>query len=585
MLAIAAPSLEAVEQNRFSGILAGKVLSTAGKPQMGAAVLLYNRFDRLVARLMTDSDGSFLFDELSPDSYSIRVNLASFVPAVRRGIMVQPGMRSFLSISLSSVLSSVELVYFRPGRSPVMSDDWKWVLRGAQATRPVLRFLPGYPGVDISDPNRPQRGRFDNMFSDTRGLVRLTSGESGILAHAGSQADLGTAFALATTVLGTNQVQVSGNFGYASNSGIPTAGFRTSISREGLGGTAPVVNVTMRQVFLPRAGAVLGRQGNLPALQTMTVSFQEKRQLADELEIHYGSSLESVSFIDRLNYVSPFARIRWGTAEGGAIEFAYSSGAPATDLLAEGSSAGSELNHQLNTLSLFPRISLRGGRVHAQRSENFEIGYRQEVAGRIVALSAYRESISNTALMMSADGAVPGMELVPDLASNSSIYNAGRFRRMGYTAAFTQKFGEDLSATLGYGYGGAIQAPEGVLGEVEARQIRNALRRAWRHSVTARVSGKAPYTGTKYAASYQATDYSVLQTVHLSLTQRSTMEPGLNLYLRQPIPMSVKGGRLEASAELRNLLAQGYLPVSTSSTKVLLIQSPRAVRGGVSIIF
>ncbi len=582
---LASPAL-AIEENRFSGSLAGKVMSAAGIPQMGAAVMLYNRFDRMVSRALTDDKGAFTFDQLLPDSYSVRVNLQSYVPALRRNIAVQPGMRSVLNISLSSVLSSVELVYMAPGQASIMSEDWKWMLRSAQSTRPVLRFLPGAGRVDISDPNQ-RRSVLDGVFSDTRGLVRVSSGETGVLAHAGSQADLGTAFAVATTLFGDNQLQVAGNLGYGSNNGIPTAGFRTSLTR-GADAAIPAINVTMRQVYLPsRLGAnLLGAQGGVPALQTMTLSFNEKRRLADELELQFGSSLDSVSFLDRLNYISPFARLRWGTAEGGAIEWAFSSGAAPTDLLAGDGVPEAELQHQLNTLAVFPRISIADRRARVQRTENFEMGYRREVGGRVLSLSAYRESLSNTALTVSADGgAMAGLELLPDLASRSSIFNAGRFRRMGYSAAFSQKLGEEMTASIGYGYAGAI-ASASEIAQANALDLRRSLRRAWRHSVTGRVSGRAPGMGTKYTASYQATDYTVLHPVHLSLTQRSTMEPGLNVYLRQPIPaLSVKGGRLEASAEMRNLLAQGYLPVASAGTRILLIQSPRAVRGGVSLIF
>lgn len=578
---LVSPSAQAVERMSFGGSLAGRVADNAGVPQMGAAVLLYNKFDRLVSRLVTNDKGSFEFGDLLPDTYTIRVSLASFVPALRRNIAVQPGMRSMLNINLSSMLSSVELVYMAPGRAPVMSEDWKWVLRSAQSTRPVLRMQEGR--IDISDPAAPKR--VEGMFADTRGIVRLSSGEAGDLAYAGTQTDLGTAFAVATTLFGVNQLQVSGNLGYASNNGIPTAGFRTSLTRSE-DGYAPAVNVTMRQIFLPsRVGTgLLGGQGGLPALQTMTVTFQEKRQLADTLELQYGSSLESVSFLNRLNYLSPFARLRWGTAEGGAVELAYSSGAPATELLSKSGMPDAELQHQLNTLSVFPRVSMRGGNARVQRAENFEMGYRREIGGRIVSVSAFRESLSNAALTM-AGPEIPVMELLPDLGSNSSFYNIGRFRRMGYTAAISQDLGDGFSAAIGYGYAGGIEAPEQLL-DVDPAELRSALRRAWRHSLTARMSGRAPVAGTRFMASYQATDYRVLQPVHLSLTQRSTVEPGLNVHLRQPIPLlSVKGSRLEASAELRNLLAQGYLPVQTNGTRILLIQSPRAVRGGVSLIF
>jgi hypothetical protein len=71
------------------------------------------------------------------------------------------------------------------------------------------------------------------------------------------------------------------------------------------------------------------------------------------------------------------------------------------------------------------------------------------------------------------------------------------------------------------------------------------------------------------------------------LTQRAYTEPGLNIHVRQPIP-SFPGmpGRLEATADFRNMLAQGYLPIAASgSQRLLLMQAPRAVRGGLSFIF
>jgi hypothetical protein len=45
-------------------------------------------------------------------------------------------------------------------------------------------------------------------------------------------------------------------------------------------------------------------------------------------------------------------------------------------------------------------------------------------------------------------------------------------------------------------------------------------------------------------------------------------------------------GRLEATAEMRNMLAQGYLPITTAGgRRMLLTHTPRAVRGGLSFIF
>jgi hypothetical protein len=581
--------LEAIEPAVWNGAIVGRVTDSSGIPQMGATVLLFNRFERLLDRVVTNERGAFLFDSLTPELYAIRVNLASFVPALKRNISVQPGMRSVLAINLASMLSTVELVYVSPSQTPIMSEEWKWVLRGAGATRPILRILPG---VDISDPARSRRHA--SIFSDTRGLLRVSAGDGGALSAIGSQADLGTAFALATSLFGANQLEFSGNLGYGSNTGIPIAGFRTSFSRDsGPENPGPQVNLTMRQVYLPaRVGSALSTSSaaGIPALQSMALSFVDRRQLGDFLEIEYGSAMESVSFLNRLNYISPFGRIRLGTADtGGALELAFSSGAPATDLLSPGELSGAELQHQLSTLSLFPRVSLRNGEVQVQRTENFEIGYRRVIGNTTLSAAAWRESASNAAMTMAAPaGLYSTRELLPDLASNSSVFNIGNYRRLGYSFAVSRKLSNALTAGLTYGSSGALASTSPVLASRDPSELRSLLRRANRQSLTMRLSGTSPFSGTRYVASYQFTDYDVLNPVHLSLTQRSTLDPGLNFSVRQPVPGigGVFAGRLEATAELRNLLAQGYLPISThDGRRLLLIHSPRSVRGGLSFIF
>ena len=44
--------------------------------------------------------------------------------------------------------------------------------------------------------------------------------------------------------------------------------------------------------------------------------------------------------------------------------------------------------------------------------------------------------------------------------------------------------------------------------------------------------------------------------------------------------------RMEATADLRNMLAQGYLPLGmVSGQQLMLVENPRSVRGGLSFIF
>ena len=82
----------------LAGAITGFVTDAAGVPQMGAAVILLNRQERQFERALTDDRGAFRFLGLTPDLYSIKVTLAAFVPALRKGIQVQPGMASVLNV-------------------------------------------------------------------------------------------------------------------------------------------------------------------------------------------------------------------------------------------------------------------------------------------------------------------------------------------------------------------------------------------------------------------------------------------------------------------------------------------------------
>jgi hypothetical protein len=91
-------------------------------------------------------------------------------------------------------------------------------------------------------------------------------------------------------------------------------------------------------------------------------------------------------------------------------------------------------------------------------------------------------------------------------------------------------------------------------------------------------------TRTNIATSYGWTDYTVLMPVHVSLTGRTDQRTGWNIYARQPLP-ALGGLHMEITADLRNLLAQGYVTMQSQGRQAILTNAPRAVRGGVSFIF
>jgi hypothetical protein len=550
---------------------------------MGAIVQLFNRYDKPIERVLTNSTGEFGFEALSPDVYSIRVTLSSFMPALKRNIAVTSGSTSVLAINLASVLSSVELVYSSPASGALMSDDWKWVLRSSMATRPVLRIF------DIGAPSTSSSAS-SSIFSGTRGVIKLSSGEESPFAASGNQPDLGTTFALATSLFGAHHLQVTGNIGYAAQSELPATGFRTSFSRGDMQG--PAVKLTMQQVSLPNrpTSAVVGAgQANAPALRTMSLTFIERTEVADGIDFEYGASLDTVTFIDRLNYLSPFARLTYHLGDKSKLQMGYSSGAPPMELLQAPNEVDADLQRDMMALAVLPRVSLRGGQAMVQRSQNLEIGYEVELGSRTLSVSAFHESVGNGALTMSTpDGFYMNGDLLPELSSSSSVFNIGRYDRYGYTATLAQQLGEQYNAAVSYGRGGVLTTNgEAVLATGEAGELRQLITPAQRHWVRANVSGVAPVTGTRFAASYEWSGSRSLTPGHVYLTQRLYPETGLNVRVRQPLPMwNGLPGRVEATAEFRNMLAQGYLPISLAdSRRLVLAHSPRAVRGGLSFIF
>ena len=59
----------------FAGQLGGRVSTPAGLPQMGASVALFNRYDAVIARTLTNEGGGFEFSILPAGIYSVQVSL------------------------------------------------------------------------------------------------------------------------------------------------------------------------------------------------------------------------------------------------------------------------------------------------------------------------------------------------------------------------------------------------------------------------------------------------------------------------------------------------------------------------------
>ena len=583
-LAIAfVPNLFAATPIRFAGALGGIVTDTGGKPQPGAIVLLLNRQDRILQRINTDSLGTFAFSELMPELYSVQVSLSTFVPAVRDRIQISAGMRSLLAVNLSRVFSSVQLISTSPLPGGLMSDNWKWNVRADSASRPILRILPA-ERIDSPSDNR------ESVFTDSRGLLRVSASDGSRLSSSG-QSDLGTQFAFATSVYGGNRIEVAGDVGItATSGGTQSAAFRTTYSRE-LAGGKPTVGLTMRQFYLPSRTGMAFTGGpadsSTPTLRTLGLSFSDRIGVTDDLSLDYGFDLNSISFVHKLQYFSPYARLTQ-KLENGHVDLTWTSGNARPELGMNGTATNVDLQRSLAALSALPRVTLTGGQPRVQRGSDYELSVTERGGSREYTVSAYLDDVSNTALMISspAQSLFVG-DLLPDMFSTSALFNAGRFRTFGYNASVTQDLGRSYQLTLIYGAPGVLAPKSSVMSGTSADDFRKGFETTQRQAATLRASGTVQCTGTRFVASYQWTSYQSAVPGPLFATQSARPEPGLNIMVRQPVPLlSSLPWRMEASAELRNLLAQGYLPLmTTGGQQLLLVNTPRSLRGGLAFVF
>ena len=326
----------------------------------------------------------------------------------------------------------------------------------------------------------------------------------------------------------------------------------------------------------------------------MSLSIYEVADPVDGVHLEYGMTGESVESAQPTSRVSPFARLTVDAGLIGQFLAAYSDGgrpdelsAHQTQQLSETGASSDDLLTAVNALARLPELSNRDGRLELQRTQNYELGYSKTEGSRTWAASAFYEDVSNGRIYVAGNtSALNSNDLLWDGVSTTSTYNVGHYDRSGYLASLDQRVNEALDIAMAYGRMGGFTAD--VSGAAQGMGTQEKFLDERNHNVaTANVHTHLPKTGTQITANYGWVDSGAVIPRHIFTTQNTYVSPGLNIMIRQPLP-SFFGmpGRLELTADLRNLLAQGYLPLSGGDDRSLLVvQAPRAIRGSLNFIF
>jgi hypothetical protein len=530
------------------GAISGHVRNATGVPQMGAIVEVIGAAAHSLT-VFTDEAGFFSASGLLPGVYSIKVSAPSFLPALRERIGLRAGASVNVNVTLSTLLGAIQV---GPLRVASDDEDWKWTLRSV-ANRPILRVFDGAA---------------EKENHETTGSLSFLAGSAA--GGYGSGSELSTGFSVERSIFSAGHVGVSGNVGYGE--GLPAAVLRTTYSHKRADGSEPSVALTMRR-FAPS-------NPNLhnAALQALALAVGDDFSVGDVLELKFGSELQTIQFLGRVTAFRPYGSADVHLSPNTFLEYSYATSLPDSRREKGFDSSPADLSESN------PRVSMQDYNTKIERAHHQEVSLSRRIGKNNLQLAAFSDRVGDTALTGTGDVSAVGGFLLPDVYSGTFSYAGNNLRTQGLRVVLQRKFSSDLTATLDYAYGGVLDLAQP---NVELEVARQLITTQKRHAVAAKLSGSLPRTRTRWITSYRWVNGPGLTPVDMFNASAGQSDPYLNIFIRQPIPtLGFLPSHMEAVIDVRNLLAQGYVPVlGQDGQTVYLVQSARSVRGGVAFTF
>ena len=552
---------------------------------MGAVVEIVGTAARTLT-VFTDGAGFYSAGDLMPGFYTVKVSAASFIPAWRDKVGLHPGASTHLNITLNTLLNAMRV---GPLRGSSDDDDWKWTLRSV-ANRPVLRVFastdldsPSSVASNSVDPNSADPNSVDPGLHDAR-LGDLAAGDRAdhdvkaslsLLAGAGSGgygsgSDMSTVFSLERTVFSLDRVGVRGNVGYGE--GVPSAALRATYSHFLPDGSGASMAVSARRL------APSDPNLHNASLQALALAAADSMNVGDVLELKFGSELQTIQFLGRVTAFRPHAAVNLHLSPNTIVGYAYATSRPESRTGKTSDSAVAELDET------DPGISVDNFATKLEKSRHQELNFSHRMGKESVQVAVFDDHVANTALIGTGEVTAAGGFLLPDACSGTFTYAGDTLNAQGLRLVLERRFASELAATLDYSYGGVLDLARTGVALQNAQQWIGTQRR---QAIAAKLSGTTGRTHTSWIASYRWINGQALTPVDMFNASPGQADAFLNLFIRQPIPtLGFLPAHMDAMIDVRNLLAQGYVPVlGQDGQTVYLVQSARSVRGGVTINF
>jgi hypothetical protein len=547
------------------GKLAGVVRDAAGTPQMGASVELISEAVGVLAvnRLLTNTQGMFRGDKLTPGLYTVRVTLAGFLPTLEKHIRVASNLTTVVRIEMESMFASLDQLRRMPPNGAAEVDDWKWVLRSASVMRPVLEWVDE-DTLSVStvtgESGQPRAPKMRMEFTD--GARRPSSASS-------IDSSPATAVAYDQKLGGTSRVILAGQVSYDDDA--PAGGIATVWLPTGTLGAGPHTALVLREAKLGPVG---------PTFRGIRFDQGGALALGDRTVLQYGGEYVLVGLGASASSLRPRAELNVRITDDWSTAFVFASlpNGPGP-LETNDAQPGGALAVALNELDAFPALLWRQGRPVLQNGLHEEVSAERKIGTRGKFQVAGFHDDNRHVAVFGRGTELPAADYFQDYFSSGFAYDGGTSSSWGTRVAFREKVGGEVELTAVYSYGGAL-----TLSDDTDDLLRNVLRTAQRHSLGAGISAKMPGLSTRVQAGYKWVNGTTVSSVDSYGESLFHMDPYLHLIVRQPLPKFALG-RWEAIADCNNLLAQGYVSTSSRDGRVVLVPAFRTFRGGLSVQF
>ena len=551
------------------GSLSGVVRDGSGTPQLGATVEVLSEAPGIAAvqQFLTNTQGFFRGEKLSPGFYTIRVTLAGYLPSLEKHVRISSNLTTVVRIELESMFASIEQLRRPPASGAVEQDDWKWALRSSAGLRPVLQWndddTPPSYGVVLEQAAALPRARID-----------FTDGARRPWSPSNIGAAPGTAFAYDQRIDKFNHIIFAGQASYDEDS--PAGGIATVWLPTGSAETGPESTIVLRE-------ARLGPNG--PTFRGVRLDQGGTFAMGNRFILHVGGEYVLVGAGASAWSLRPRMKLESKLSPDWYLDVVYSSSpagtAPNDAFTSEltGVPVPNALTSALNQLDAFPALMWRNGRPVLESGRHEEIAVERKVGSRgFVQVAGFHDDNSHVALFgRGAD--LPSAEFLPDSDTKGFAYDGGHSSAWGARVALRERISDDLEFTTIYAFSGAL-VPTNVFDAA----LREAIRTAPLQSLGANVNAKVPRTHTRFNAGYKWISGPALSPVDAYGENMYQMNPYLHVGIRQPLPHFALG-QWEAIAECDNLLAQGYVTMNTGDGQMLLMPAARSFRGGLSLQF